>query len=138
VLVLIAGENVAHVDLGHASAASLVVAASSQVVAASSQVAAASPQVAAASSQVAAASSQVTAVSKATPGEPPTQGQQQQLKSLTDALNDIIPDVFDNLDTQPAIDHELIHSDLFRTAESLISSTIFSMCIDSFASEINR
>jgi hypothetical protein len=63
---------------------------------------------------------------------------QQQQKSLTDALNDIIPDVFENLDTQPSIDHELIHSDLFRTAESLISSTIFSMCIDNFASEFNR
>ena len=66
------------------------------------------------------------------------QQKQQQQKSLTDALNDIIPDVFENLDTQPSIDHELIHSDLFRTAESLISSTIFSMCIDNFASEFNR
>jgi hypothetical protein len=66
------------------------------------------------------------------------QQKQQQQKSLTDALNDIIPDVFENLDTQPSIDHELIHSDLFKTAESLISSTIFSMCIDNFASEFNR
>ena len=61
-----------------------------------------------------------------------------QQKSLTDALNDIIPDVFENLDIQPLIDHDLIHSDLFRTAESLISSTIFSMCIHNFAMDINR
>ena len=61
-----------------------------------------------------------------------------QQKSLTDALNDIIPGVFEDMDTQPMIDHELIHSDLFRTAESLISSTIFSMCIDNLATEITR
>jgi hypothetical protein len=62
-----------------------------------------------------------------------------QQKSLTDALNEIIPSIFEDLeDIQPLIDHELIHSDLFRTAESLFSSTIFAMCIDNYAGEITR